>query len=324
MNIITRAFLTPKVHEMVHPSEETQRAIDSGQPITLIDLIPLVMRVPEDRIEQCVKSVVDTVRSHGAVPVFAVMKSGRICLEHSVKAALSIAVLSKVLIASRAQLPFVIAEGGDAVPDASLLMVIAELAGIRCIATTSLDGVRRPHIHRRSERHAEPLTSFACELARTTVAVVCSGFCVFDDPGESLEVVERFAVPVAGFRTSRLPLQCVRDSGLSLSNVSTTPQQCAEAMHYMWRLGLSGGMLFLNPIQAEYAVSPEDLMTWLTAVVPSAADRGEQAGRQRAVCQDKRWKDLMEKSDGRTVDAECELMRSNASLAAEIAVAFST
>lgn len=322
MNIITRTFLKQKIHEMVSPSEELQRASEEGRPVVLIDALPILTRVAETDAATALESACELVRENAAIPALTAVLRGNIRLGVTVDDLIKIARTNGTVVASRSQLPVLISAGNSAVPDGSLLMVIAELAGIRTVATTTADGVPHMQVRRRARGQHRQGTPFAHELARTTVTVVCSGSSAIDDPRESLGVFESYGTPVIGFRAEGLPHHFVQDTGIPVPNQVLSERQCADAMHYMWRLGFSGGMLVMNPISREFAIPHEELLHWLTsAVTPSDAAA---AGRTLFLDtpHDSNWMDLAEKSGGRSASAECELVRANSALAARIAVAF--
>ncbi|MFP4510703.1 MAG: pseudouridine-5'-phosphate glycosidase [Spirochaetaceae bacterium] len=322
MNIITRTFLKQRIHEMVSPSEELLRASEEGRPIVLIDAFPLLTRVAEPDATTALESACEVVRENAAVPALAGVLHGHIRLGLTVDDLVKLARTKGTVTASRSQLPLVISAGSSAIPDGSLLMVIGELAGIRTVATTTADGVPHMQVRRRARGQNRQGTPFSHELSRTTVTVVCSGSSAIDDPRESLGVFESYGTPVMGFRTEGLPHHFVHDTGIPVPNRVHSVQECADAMQYMWRLGFSGGMVVMNPISEAFAIPHEELLQWLTsAVIPVEPGR---RGRVPLLdtLSDSNWLDLAEKSGGRSVAAERELIRANSALAARIAVAF--
>ncbi len=322
VNTITRAFLKQKLHEFVSPSEEVQHAIEDGQPVVLIDVSNVITRVPVDRAIEALERAAGTVRLNGATPAFSAIQHGQICVGLSVEDVGALAGINALTVASRHQLPALIASRGDAIVDVSLGMVIAELAGIRVLATTTVNGATRHPLNRRSAGSVRTASSIAHELSRNTVAVICSGPSAFDDARESLNGFLNYGVPVIGYCSSILPHHFVRETGIILEQKLGTPKECADAMHYLWRLGLSGGMLIVSRIASDFSIKNEDLYAWLTSAARSFDDQSHPLRDDLTRHVASEWSDLIIKSDGRTVDAECELIRENAGIGAETAAAF--
>ena len=67
--------------------------------------------------------------------------------------------------------------------------------------------------------HSLDVSADLHELARTGVAVVCSGAKIILDLPRTLEVLETLAVPVVGYRCDRFPAFYARDSGLPMPRV---------------------------------------------------------------------------------------------------------
>lgn len=322
VNTITRAFLKQKIHEFVSPSEEVQHAIEDGQPAVLIDVSNVITRVPLDRAIEALERAAGKVRVNGATPVFSAIQRGRIRVGLSVEDVGAIAGSDTLTVASRHQLPGLITSRGDAIADVSLGMVIAELAGMRVLATTTVNGSARYPTNRRSAGYDRSASSIAYELSRNTVAVICSGPSAVDDLRESLNGFLSYGVPVIGYCSSVLPHHFVRETGIKLDQELGSAKECADAMHYLWRLGLSGGMLIVSRVSTEFSIQNEDLYAWLTSAARSFGEQDHPLRDDLTRHVASQWSDLIIKSDGRTVDAECELIRENAGIAAETAAAF--
>jgi pseudouridine-5'-phosphate glycosidase len=124
------------------------------------------------------------------------------------------------------------------------------------------------------------------ELARTDVAVVCAGVKSVLDIGRTLEYLETRGVPVVGYRT--------------------------EAK---WEMGLSGGMVIANPIPAAHALDGDEI----DAVIDDAIEEMEHLGITGKDTTPFLLAQIAERTEGRSLAANIELVVNNARLAAEIA-----
>ena len=190
-------------------------------------------------------------------------------------------------------------------------MICAAMAGIRLFATGGIGGV-----HRDAEKSFD-ISADLPELAQTSVAVVCSGAKSILDLAKTLEWLETAGVPVLGYGTDEFPAFFSRTSGLSLSQRSDCPEDVASLLRTKWELGLQGGVVIANP-------PPED-----TALPEREAETAIQQALCDAEAQNIRGKDITPfllsrirtLTQGKSLRANLDLIKSNAALAAKIAKA---
>ncbi len=85
-------------------------------------------------------------------------------------------------------------------------------------------------------------------LARTPVAVVCSGVKSILDIPATLELLETWGVPVVGFRTGRFPGFYLTDSGSPLDWSVENEEEAARLIHTLPDLGFErSGLVVTNP-----------------------------------------------------------------------------
>ncbi len=211
--------------------------------------------------------------------------------------------------ASRRDIATLIARGADGATTVAGTMLVAALAGIRVFATGGIGGV-----HRGAE-HTFDVSADLLELARTDVAVVCSGAKSILDIGPTLEVLETHGVPVLGYRTADFPAFYTRTSGFGVDSTMQTPREIADLLRIREQLGLTGGVVIANPIPSEYELDAE----WLDGIIERALDDAAE--------QDIRGRDVTPfllarihgLSGGSSEDANKRLVEANAQLGGEIA-----
>ena len=255
--------------------------------------------------------VEDTVRRGGAVPATIVVLGGRIRVGLDGEALERLGRAAGVLKLSRADLPFAIAMGRDGSTTVAATMICARLAGIDVFATGGIGGV-----HRGFEATLD-VSADLDELGRTAVTVVCAGAKALLDLPRTLEYLETRGVPVVGYRTDRFPAFWSRDSGLPAPLRLDTPDEIAALFASKSLLGLDGGVLVANPVPEADEI-PADVMSHLIdRAVADARARGV-SGKAVTPFILSRMLDL---TDGRSLATNVALIRHNAGLAAEIAVA---
>jgi pseudouridine-5'-phosphate glycosidase len=155
------------------------------------------------------------------------------------------------------------------------------------------------------------------ELARTDVAVVCAGVKSVLDIGRTLEYLETKGVPVVGYRTDRLPAFYTPSSGHPVDYRADTPAEIAAVLTAKRALSLSGGMVIANPIPAEHALDDAQI----DAVIAEAIADMERLGITGKDATPFLLARVAERTGGRSLRANIELVTNNARLAAAVAKA---
>lgn len=300
--------------DFLHISDAVRAAVEVNRPVVALESTIISHGMPYPQNVETALLVEKTVRDHGAVPATIAILKGKISVGISPE---QISYLGrkglKVNKASRRDLPVLMAKGEDGATTVATTMIAAAMAGIRIFATGGIGGV-----HRGAETTMD-ISADLEELARTNVTVVCAGAKSILDLGLTLEYLETKGVPVIGYQTAELPAFYCRKSGFSVDYRLDTPEEIAVAIMAKEVCGLEGGMLVANPIPEEAAM-PEDAMT-------TCIDEAVQAAKARGV----RGKDitpfLLDRiktlTDGKSLEANIQLVLSNARLGAEIARALS-
>ena len=187
-------------------------------------------------------------------------------------------------------------------------MIVADAVGIRMFATGGIGGV-----HRGTRGDVSPDLP---ELAKTPVAVVCSGAKSLLDLPRTLEWLETGGVPVIGWQTDTFPAFFSRTSNLPVSLQVDTVKEVAEILHRHWEIGGAGALICV-PCPEDAAVESE--------IVEAALERArEEAEKSEISGQDLTpflLSRLSEFTDGATLRANLALLLENAYIAAQISKA---
>ncbi len=184
-------------------------------------------------------------------------------------------------------------------------LVACRAAGIRVLATGGIGGVHRGWTGR------PDVSADLGQLARTRALVVCSGVKSLLDVPATLEVLETLGVPVAGWRTDTLPLFYSAEGGPPLASRVDTAAEAAALARAHWALGGAAVVLGQAP-PTSYDAEP---------LIAEALEAAEREGVTGAAVTPFVLGRLHERSDGRTLAVNRDLIVANARLAGELAVA---
>ena len=185
-------------------------------------------------------------------------------------------------------------------------LAVCRSAGIALMATGGLGGVHRGW-------PAPPDVSGDLDtLARTPALVVSSGVKSLLDVPATAELLETLGVPVVGWRTEDLPLFYAAHGGPPVSARVEDAQEAAAVARAHWEIG-GGGILLGRPPDE----SLDDVEPLIEATLAEAHAAGVRGGAVTPFVLAR----LHERSGGRTLQANRELIVGNARLAGEIAAA---
>ena len=296
-------------HIILSPAVEAAKA--AGRPLVALESTIVTHGMPYPANLRTALAVEAAVRDGGAEPATIAVIDGvvRIGLEADELAAL--AEVREVMKLSRADLAFAVASGRTGSTTVAATMIAARAAGITVFATGGIGGV-----HRGGETSLDVSADLE-ELARTDVIVVSAGAKAILDIGRTLEYLETKGVPVVVYRSDELPAFWSRESGHAAPLRLDAAAEIARFHKTRTALGITGGMLVANPLDAANAIPRETVESWIERALGEAAAKGV-AGKGVTPFLLGR---IVELSEGRSLEANIALIKANARLAGEIAVA---
>lgn len=187
-------------------------------------------------------------------------------------------------------------------------LVVCRAAGIRFMGTGGLGGVHRGF------PHPPDVSADLGELARTPALVVSAGIKSLLDVPATVELLETLGVPLLGFRTDSLPLFYSAGGGPALPARVESAEEAARIAQMHWELG-RGGLLVARP--------PDESLDDIEPLIDEALAAAEQQHVSGQAVTPFVLAYLHQRSEGRTLRANRELVVANARLAAEVALAWS-
>jgi len=261
---------------------------------------------------ECAKACESAIRENGATPATVAVLDGRIKIGLSDEQLEYFAVAKNVMKCSRRDLPYAIAKGENGAATVSATMIMASLAGIRFFATGGVGGVHR------GAQHTMDISADLLELSTTDVCVISAGVKSILDIGCTLEFLETRGVPVVAYGQDEFPAFYTRESGFLAPLRLDTPSEVAKMMSVKWDLEQAGGAIIGNPIPEEYSMPKEEIDAAINEAL-SKASAHNIIGKEITPYLLDAIKNI---TAGRSLEANMHLVKNNARLAAEIAVAF--
>lgn len=294
----------------LHP--EVAAALDAGQAVVALESTIISHGMPFPQNVEMARGVEDVVRAHGAVPATIAVLGGRLKVGLTPDELHLLATDKGVDKISTRDLPVTVALGRHGATTVASTMRIAALAGIRVFATGGTGGVHR------GAGQTMDVSADLLELARTDVCVVSAGVKSILDIGLTLEVLETQGVPAITLGSEEFPAFYSRSSGFRSPLTVQTPDEAARVLRAKWALGLSGGVLLANPVPADAEIPAAEI----TPHIEQALRDMDALGLTGAQTTPYLLGRIVEITGGRSLATNIALVRHNAMVAAQVAVAY--
>jgi pseudouridine-5'-phosphate glycosidase len=292
----------------IHP--EVEQALRENQAVVALESTIIAHGMPYPQNVETAKRVEAEIRSCGAIPATIAVIDG------AIKVGLTDAELERmgstpgVAKVSRRDLPILLANRMLGATTVATTMIGAQMAGIQVFVTGGIGGV-----HRGAETSFDVSADLE-ELATTNVAVVCAGAKSILDLGLTMEYLETKGVPVIGYQTDTLPAFYTRESSFPVDARVDTAQAAAAIIHAKWSAGLQGGVVIANPIPKEHAMDP----AFINGIIDEAIVEAQKEHITGKAVSPYLLSRIKERSEGRSLDSNIELVLNNARLGAHIAI----
>jgi len=291
---------------------EVKDALAAGRAVVALESTIIAHGMPHPQNLETAQALEQIIRDHDAVPATIAVIGGDYKVGLSPAELLILATEPHVMKLSARDLPLAAVKRLHGATTVAATMRLAALAGIRVFATGGIGGV-----HRGAETSFD-ISADLTEMAETPVAVVSAGAKSILDIGRTLEMLETLSVPVIAYKSDAFPAFYSRESGFAAPMRLDTPLEIAGFLKARWDLGAKGGVSIANPIPVADEIPAKTIETAILAALDEATRKGI-AGKKVTPF-------LLERVNaataGASLKANIALVKNNARLAAEIAVAF--
>lgn len=295
----------------IHP--EVKQAITDGKPVVALESTIISHGMPYPENINTATAVEDIVRANGAVPATIAIFNGK-CYAGLTREQLELFANTKdVWKVSLRDMPYVISKNLYGATTVAATMRIASMAGIKIFVTGGIGGV-----HRGAERTMD-ISADLTEMEQTSVAVVSAGVKSILDIGLTLEYLETKGIPVLTVGQDEFPSFYSSKSGFASPLRSDTADEIARMLHTKWQLSLNGSVLIANPVPASEEIDASEMEKYINEALKAAA-HNKVTGKEVTPFL---LKYIAEHTKGESLEANIALIKHNAKVGAEIAVAYS-
>jgi pseudouridine-5'-phosphate glycosidase len=280
---------------------EVAEAMAGGRPVVALETSIVAHGLPPGPNLEAYRRCEAAVRGAGAVPATVAVLDGWLRIGLTLAEVERLAVPGAARKLSSRDLGPALAAGAVGATTVAATVRAAALAGIRVVATGGLGGVHRGR--------AGDVSADLDELARSPVAVVCSGPKAVLDVALTLERLESLSVPVLGYGCDECPAFYSGRSGCAVPWRVDTATTAAAALAQHWACGGRGAVVVVPP-PVELARASE-----LVGRAVAEVDTAGQDLTPRLLAK------VAELSHGRSIAVNLELVANNAAVAGYCATA---
>jgi pseudouridine-5'-phosphate glycosidase len=303
------------VRSLIKFNLEVEAALQAGRPVVALESTIISHGMPYPENLAMAREVEAIVRSQGAVPATIAIMDGRAKVGLSDEDLYRLATEPNVAKVSLRDIPVVLARKQTGATTVAATVTIAEAAGIKLFVTGGIGGVHRGAVAQPSQ--VWDISADLTVLGRSPVTVVCAGAKSVLDIPATLEVLETLGVTVLGYGTDRFPGFYTRDAGCGVDARVDTPTEAAAVIRARAKAGIPGGVLVVNPVPEADALDAAEVERHMAQALQEMAARAV-TGKAVTPYLLNRMKEVTE---GRSLQANLALIRNNAGVGAQIAVA---
>lgn len=295
----------------IHP--EVAAALREGEPVVALESTIISHGMPYPQNVDTARAVEEIVRMNGAVPATIAILKGKCTVGLTQQELEYFGQAKEIVKVSLRDMPYVISRGLYGATTVAATMRIAAMAGISIFVTGGIGGV-----HRGAEKNMD-ISADLTEMEHTNVAVVSAGVKSILDIGLTLEYLETLGIPVVTIGQEAFPSFYSQDSGHKSPLQLNTPEEIAAMLKVKWNMGLNGSVLIANPVPADQGI-PAALMEEHIVLALDAATRAGVRGKDITPYL---LNYIAKHTNGESLDANIALIKNNAAIGAQIAVALS-
>lgn len=269
--------------------------------------------LPFPQNEQLARDLESIVLSSGAQPKTIGLIQGEVVIGLDREQVYHLATSGEVEKVSLRNLPIVAARGFDGATTVAATMHLAHRARIKVFATGGIGGVHRVLGGQQTWDVSTDLDA----LANYPMVVVCAGAKAILDLSATREVLETKGVTVVGYQADEMPAFYSPTSGLPVDVRCDSPEEVAALAQARDELGLKQALLVTVPVPEADAIPSSEIEPAIEAAIAEAEANNLNSAEVTPFL----LKRVGEITEGRSLAANLALLKNNASVAAEIAVA---
>ncbi len=294
---------------MIKISENVLKALENNIPVVALESTIISHGMPYPKNVETALNVEKIIEENGAVPATIGIIDGVPIIGMNKDEIELFGKRQGIAKVSRRDLPVIMAKKMWGATTVATTMILANMANIEVFVTGGIGGVHR---------HAQETFDISAdlqELANTNVTVVCAGAKAILDLPLTLEYLETFGVPVLGYKSDNLAAFYSADSNLKLDYKMQDEKDIAKVIYYKRALNLKGGILISNPILEKDSLDSN----YINKIIDDAILEATNLHIKGKDITPFLLKTIVEKTGGKSLEANIALIYNNAKIGAKIA-----
>jgi len=294
-------------------SSKVQDALNNKKAVVALESTIIAHGLPRPDNFKIAQEIEKVVIDQGATPATIAILNGEICIGLDESQLNQVANDSNILKLGIRDIAHCVTRKQSGATTVASTAWIAHLCGITTFATGGLGGVHKGSIETFDE--SGDITA----LAQIPIVVVSSGIKSIRDVAATLERLETWHVPVYGWKTNDFPGFWIKDSGFDIGEKVESVEEVAEIYKFRKKSNFSESVLIANPIDKADEFDPQ--------LEQKILAKGMKLAKEQNISGKAVTPFLLglmhSESEGKSLKANVALVKSNARLAAQIAVAIS-
>jgi pseudouridine-5'-phosphate glycosidase len=282
-------------------------ALNCNKPVVALESCVITHGLPSPENVKVAQELQEIVRKAGAEPATIAVVAGKIRVGLTDEEMSDLAGCEALKLAAR-DLPYAVAKGLSGGTTVSATAQIAAVVGIPVVCTGGIGGA-----HFGSSETGD-VSADLWELTPAPVVVVCAGPKAVVDAAKTAEWLETHSVPVYGYQTDELPAFYAGSSGITIPRIQDAKDFAAVVRVSRAEFGVRCAMVLAVPIAQQSTV---EVNTAVRQALKEATEKGI-AGKDATPYLLERVSAL---TKGASLQSNIALLKSNASVASEVACA---
>src|SRR6187401_3344299 len=301
------------MHQYLEIQPEIKNALAEGKPVVALESTIITHGMPYPQNINTANEVESIIRNNGAVPATIAIFNGKCYAGLSKEQLEYFASSNDVWKVSLRDMPYVISKKLPGATAVAATMRIASMAGIKILVTGGIGGVHR------NANATMDVSADLTEMEQTSVAVISAGIKSILDIGLTLEYLETKGIPVVTVGQNEFPSFYSRKSGFSSPLRLDDVDEIVTMLHAKWQMGLNGAVLIANPLPPDQEIVAEEMEVHIQKALNAAKEK-KISGKEVTPFL---LQYISEHTKGESLEANIALIKNNAKLGAELAVAWS-
>lgn len=294
-------------------ADEVARARAAHRPLVALETTVVTHGLPAPDGVNVARAMEAAVAAAGATPATIGVLDGLVRVGMSAEDLDRLAAIPDVPKLNLSNFAGALVARGNGSTTVAATMLCAHHAGIPVFATGGIGGVHR------GVEETDDVSADLTALARIPVAVVCAGAKAILDLPRTIERLETLGIPVYGWRCDEFPAFWRRSSGIRLDQRFDDMAQLAAAIREHHALGTGTGVVVANPVPEADELDEDAYERGLGGALEIVASQNIRGREVTPYMLDY----IRMVTGGEVVKSNVALLKDNARVAGELAVALS-